>query len=398
MDLYVQMGHGMQSLALELLESGGPETFILSPLNSQENRLIQFANKANKKGAKLLMDPQLYCPRKHQKNLCNYSYWPQGETTNLESGNCDRVINSLIALNEKLQTSAVILPSFLQKKVDARWNAVQKLLLESALKNAHRKTLFHTIALTSEVLLDEMQVQAILGFVSDWDVTGVYIVCEHPGKYYLVNQPLWLSNLLDLVSGIKRHGKKVIVGYASHQMLCLSLSKCDAIASGNFLNVRWFQPEHFETLESDEISRRAVWYYCPQALSEFKVPFLDIAKRMNLLDRLAPSETMINPYCEMLFGTALPTATGYNEKNAHRHYLYSLHKQCLNAVRESYAETKAAQLLSLETADHILAGLRERGIRGQDRDFSEVSDVNRAAIAAHDIAYGFPLSHEWSSL
>ena len=176
------------------------------------------------------------------------------------------------------------------------------------------------------------------------------------------------------------------------------MSKCDAIASGNFLNVRWFQPEHFETLESDEISRRAVWYYCPQALSEFKVPFLDIAKRMNLLDRLAPSETMINPYCEMLFGTALPTATGYNEKNAHRHYLYSLHKQCLNAVRESYAETKAAQLLSLETADHLLAGLRERGIRGQDRDFSEVSDVNRAAIAAHDIAYGFPLSHEWSSL
>ncbi len=34
MDLYVQMGHGMQSLALELLESGGPETFILSPLKT----------------------------------------------------------------------------------------------------------------------------------------------------------------------------------------------------------------------------------------------------------------------------------------------------------------------------------------------------------------------------
>ena len=38
---------------------------------------------------------------------------------------------------------------------------------------------------------------------------------------------------------------------SSHQLLCMALAKCDAIASGNFLNLRWFQPEHFETIDDN---------------------------------------------------------------------------------------------------------------------------------------------------
>ena len=52
----------------------------------------------------------------------------------------------------------------------------------------------------------------------------------------------------------------------------------------------------------------------------------------------------------------------------------------------------------LATAEQLLAGLSEKGIRGQDRDFTEILDVNRAAIAAFDMAYKFPLSQEWKNL
>lgn len=188
------------------------------------------------------------------------------------------------------------------------------------------------------------------------------------------------------------------VGDGRHQLLCMALAKCDAIASGNFLNLRWFQPEHFETIDDKQPSRRAVWYYCPQALSEYKIPFLDIAKRMDLLDRIEPPVTMKNKYSEMLFNGSLPSSTGFGEKEAFRHYLYCLHKQCQNSVLETYAETKNLHVLMLETAEQLLSGLGKKGIKGQDRDFTEILDVNRAAISAFDMAYHFPLSQEWNDL
>jgi hypothetical protein len=168
------------------------------------------------------------------------------------------------------------------------WNKIQESVAKQARIIANGRKLIHTIALTGDVLSDESQIESIIEYTSQWNVEGGYIVCEHPSGYYLVDKPLWVSNLLSLVAGIKRKGKSVIVGYTSHQMLCLALAKCDAIAAGNFLNVRWFKPDHFETTDDDEPSRRSTWYYCPQAFSEYKVSYLDVAMRIGLLPRLAP--------------------------------------------------------------------------------------------------------------
>ncbi len=43
----------------------------------------------------------------------------------------------------------------------------------------------------------------------------------------------------------------------------------------------------------------------------------------------------------------------------------------------------------------MLNGLRNDGIRGQDRDFSDIIDVNRATISLFDKNYGFAMSQEW---
>jgi hypothetical protein len=398
MDFYIQMGHGMQSMCKDLLSDWGSSTVIFSPLNIPPERLEKFSTVIAKANGNILFDPQLYFPRKYHKNLTKYDYWPQNDVTSLEDGDCASLISKLAKLNNQIGSSAFILPSFTIGKIDRRWNAVQQAYIDKAKVYSSNTELLHTIALTGEALSDSLQVEMIIQYVEHWDVDGVYIVCEHPERYYLVDKPLWVSNLLALVAGIKRLHKKVIVGYASHQMLCLALSKCDAIASGNYLNVRWFKPDHFETLESDEISRRAIWYYCPQALSEYKVPFLDIAQRMNKLDAMSPPQDMLNTYCEMLFSEGLPSSSGYKETHAHRHYLHCLREQSRMAVRGSYTETRDSHLLLLETAEQILSGLRSRGIRGQDRDFSEIIDVNRAAIAVHDAEFQFSLKKEWSTL
>lgn len=398
MDLYIQMGHGMQKICLDLFKQWGGGTIILSPMNIAPERIEGFSANVRKMDGNVLFDSQLYFPRKFQKNLPKYEYWPRENITLLESGSFDSVIVPLVQLNQNIGSSALLLPSLSTNHIDVRWNGLQQEIIASVNKTNHGFNVYHTIALGGKVMLDEEQIEEIVNYVEEWDVNGVYIVCEHPSNKYLVDDALWVSNQLSLVAGIKRTGKTVIVGYSNHQQLCLAAAKCDAIASGNFRNVRWFQPEHFETIDNDEQSRRAKWYYCPQALTEFKITFLDIAQRMSLLSALKADGQMSNPYSDMLFGGAIPSSTGYDEADSFKHYLWCLNEQCHSSVRSTYKETYDAQMAMLETAEQILTALHEKRIRGQDRDFMDTVSINEAALAAYDMAYQFSLSNEWSNL
>lgn len=398
MELFLQMGHGMQSVSQELIKEEGSGTVVISPMNIKPTSLNKFSKEIQKIGGEVLFDPQLYYPRKFQKNLSLYEYWPQGDFTALEGGDFDQVIAGIVDINCSIGAKSMILPAITATRIDHLWDKVQRICIDKSNTYAPGLTKIHTVALASNVLEDEEQIEAIVAYAEEWDVDGVYIVCEHPQKLYLIERPLWVTNLMSLVAGLKRQKKKVIVGYASHQMLCLALTKCDAIASGNFLNLRWFQPEHFVTEPDKSPSRRAIWYYCPQALSEYKIPFLDIAKRMNLLDRLEPADSMKSKYCEMLFSAVLPSSSGYGEKEAFRHYLHCLRIQCRTSVRKSYIETRDAHIMMLQTAEQLLNGLNEREIKGQNRDFMEIIDVNRAAIAAFDMSFQFLMSQEWNNI
>jgi len=399
MKFYIQMGHGMQCICRDLSMLWNGATTILSPLNISEDKLSFFSQSLLKLNGQVILDPQMYSPRKYHKNLQKYSYWPKKDITNIELGEYKIVLKSLYRINEQIQSEAFILPSSTTGRIDELWNNIQNAIANQAKQITNSKDLIHTIALKSEVLSDEYQVEKIIQYTNQWNVDGVYIVCEHPERYYLVDKPLWVVNLLSLVAGIKRQGKSVIVGYTNHQMLCLSLAKCDAIAAGTFLNLRWFQPEHFETIDGDnEKSKRTKWYYCPQAFSEYKLTYLDVAKKANLLSRMSPPKTMANTFSKILFGDVIPSSTNYSEGDSHRHYLHCLKVQCELATKATYKETRDAHLALLETASRLTTGLRNEKIKGQDRDFSEIVDVIEAAISIFDKEYGFSLSKEWNSL
>lgn len=334
-------------------------------------------------------------PRKYHRNLQKHAYWPQSGVTNLELGECQALLSTLANINAAIESEAFILPSNIINKIDDRLGKIQGTLASQARQVADGQRLLLTVALGKDVLTDDAQVESITQYAERWDIDGVYIVCEHPERQYLVDKPLWFANLLSLVAGIKRLGKSVVVGYANHQMLPLALAKCDAIAAGNFLNVRWFQPEHFETTDSDEKSRRTTWYYCPQALSEFKVTYLDVAKRAGILSTLATPSLMSNDYSSVLFGGAMPSLTNYKEGDSFKHYLHCLKIQCEFAGKATYDDTRNAQFAQLETAARILNGLHNERIKGQDRDFGEIVDVNEAAIQIFDKEFRFVMSQEW---
>ena len=397
MNLYIQMGHQMSNICKDLCEYWQGATMIISPQNIYPTeKLSVFATSLKELNGKVLLDPQLYSPRKQHKHLQQHVYWPQSGVTNVELGDCPELIKTLAKINSEIDSEEFILPSCIVNKIDNRWGEVQSKIVNQARQIAGDQKLMITVALGKDVLNDDVQVENIIQYANQWEADGVYIVCEHPERYYFVDKPVWVANLLSLVAGIKRQAKKVVVGYANHQMLPLALAKCDAIAAGNFLNVRWFQPEHFETIKSKP-SRHAIWYYCPQALSEYKIAFLELAKNANILRAMAPPPEMINIFSQVLFEGAMPLSTDYKENKSVKHYLHCLKVQCEFSGKPSYEETRNAFFAQFETAAQIINGLQNYNIKGQERDFSEIVDVNEAAIQIFDKEFGFAMSQEWKT-
>src|SRR5262249_17892737 len=159
-----------------------------------------------------------------------------------------------------------------------------------------------------------------------------------PNGQYLVDDANWVANVIDLAAGLRLTGAHVLLGYCNHQMLIAGAVKVNAIASGTWMNVRSFPPEKFQTDYDEEIKQRGTWYYCPQALSEYKTPFLDIARRMGVLNTMAPPAQFDGGYVANLFSGAQPSTVGFNEPPAFRHYLHALRMQADSMRATSFDE------------------------------------------------------------
>lgn len=398
----IQMGHGMQSIAEDLLKKWGKGTVILSPRNSKasknasaEEQFIKYANKIRLHTDAIFIDPQLFSGKQPSKNLESFEH-SLACAGDLQA-NYSKVVDKIVSLNEACGSKTIILPSIVTNDISSAWKEFQKKVIGKALERHDKEQLFITVALGVDVLKNIQKVQQVISETEIWDVSGIYLVCEHPSHEYLTDQSLWLLNLMQLVAALKLSGKQVYVGYASHQMLLLTLAKCDYIFSGNFLNVRRFQTSTFEDTEEDSFSRRTKWYYAPQAFSEFKLTSLDIAHQKRVLSVLkTPYDD--EEYVGMLFGDALPTDTAYSETNSFKHYLYSLNEQCSYFTNSTYSGALNSYQAYLQTAEFIINGLRSEGIYDRDRNFAEALPANYQAVAAFNSELGFQLSQEWNNL
>lgn len=163
------------------------------------------------------------------------------------------------------------------------------------------------------------------------------------------------------------------------------------------MNVRSFPPEKFRTQYDEEAKQRTTWYYCPQALSEYKLTFLDIAHKQGLLSELAPDPRW-SEYASILFSGPQPSTLNFTEQAAFRHYLQCLHRQVDESRRDTFDTTCDYHERSLDKAETLLTRLHAAGVRGQARDFHDAIDVGRAALAVLRKSRGPLLRRKWNQL
>jgi len=203
---------------------------------------------------------------------------------------------------------------------------------------------------------------------------------------------------MDLVAALKLAHKKIIVGYSCHQMLLLALAKVDAICSGTWLKTRMFPLGDYKNEEEADGWQKSVWYYCPQALSEYQLATLDLAKTVKCLDQLKTPDIFDCSYSAQLFQGANPSDVEFSEQNAFRHYLCCLKKQCELTTKATYDDTNKYLHLIFETALDLTSQLRKKGIRGKYKDFNNVAEMNISALDAFDTIRGFIYKSSWTKI
>ena len=403
MQLYLQFGYGMKALTIDLAKKWGGVSVILSPRDMSPKQLEAWSKDFAKNGVSCLFDPQCYCPKSELKRLSQYSYWNSSFKTYTQTdlSRTDDVLLKIKEYNRIANTFAYIIPNELfdyDDKWGATWLKASKCLVDSANAIMSDKPKYMTLTFPKGFLIQsEDIVEPILQEVLEWDVDGFYIIAEVPEKKYLVDNPMWLSNVFQICASLKLAGKKIIYGYGNHQMLPLSLLNADAIASGTWLNVRSFTNRFIDT---DEISKRSTWVYYPAALSEYKLSFMDFAFSNGYLKTMEPKdEGFYNDSIMKIFQSNVqPSSTNFNETDAFKHYLTCLKHQIEVVCHDSYKETLAMNEMILNTAEREIDRLEKGGVFAQQRSFRDVIDVNRAAISKLDKSQGFGLAMSWNSL
>jgi hypothetical protein len=401
MDLYLQTGHGMMVHNLELVSKWGHGTIILSPKNMSKDQMLTHSDKIIKNGGSILIDPQFYVPRTQHEKLVEHSYWPSNyQTDSFFSGEgIKKLIDELLSQYVvPMGASAFIIPTLLLEDDSSVWDIYTEATINELCKRTLNMQRYCTLCISDSFLRNETKIHDLLERIEKYPVEGFYIIPIHPQNIYLVDDISWLLNLMDFCAGIKLTGKKVILGYSTHQLLLLALTKVDAICTGTWLKTRRFPLGDFDDSDDQENGRRSVWYYSPQALTEYQIGFLDIAHRLRILDILKTSEIFESPWANILFSEAQPSTVKFTEHDAFQHYLQCLYIQCRDVSKGTYDETIKYLRILFETALEITSTCRSKGVRGKHRDFSDVAEINISLLDAFDSLRGMIYRHKWNSL
>ena len=398
MELYLQLGHGMQALAQELIKMWGCGNVIISPVNLQQDKLVAFSKKIQSAGGNVLFDPQMFYPKEGHLKLQAYDYWP-AQGVSITSGDGHAAINrELLRINNLINSTDIILPGIEMTEEQFVYGLNWMKTSASYFAQKTDKPLLATLCLYPETIRNAAAIEALVEQLKAVPVSGFYIIPHPSNNEYIVSDMSWVIGILKLVTCLKLAKKKVIVGYSNHQGLLYALANVDGIASGTYMNTRSFNPAKFKSPKDDDIKHKSTWYYLPTAFSEYKAALLDVAMQRGYLNSFHPQGEFQNPYSEMLFKGAQPSSTNYNETNSFKHYLHCLKVQCDMLTLDTYQATYDAYEFMLNTAENQIREFKRRGMSGQNRDFAPAVEANRVAMCANNEDYGFRLQLDWQQI
>ncbi|MCY7830902.1 hypothetical protein MOD54_08520 [Bacillus spizizenii] len=378
MTFFLQQGYGMMGMNKELSEKIDNLGVILSPRALQKNsnieRIEQHAKELKHKNVKVLFDPQFYVPRTNLEKIIKFPYFNNLDYSTVEFSTGYAASFSRNVVNyqlEKLNVDEIIIPNIYTNSITEDWYSMLEYFIEGALAQSNNKIKYLSIPLGPDVIINDVAFDELISRLIQYEVDGYYFVFKSP-KGFLIDDENYLYSLLDAFISLNLANKKVLIGYANQQNLIFGAAGVTSIASGNFRNVRSFDPViFFDDDDNVDTRRRGKWYYDGNTMSEYKVQQLILAYRRDLKDHFGPS----CQYCEHLLEN--PTTALWKESDAFKHYLFEINKQWTFIKQLKPSERIDRIINMLESVDEKINFFHEKGFgvgtRAFDRDVLESS-------------------------
>jgi hypothetical protein len=375
-----QQGYGMMAISKELLRAGVGSGVILSPRVSDPDQMARLAASIHECGGVVLFDPQFYVPHTSHERILEFPYWEgldydTASFDQLAARNfCRRVVDYQTAI---LHVDEVLLPGTYTNVIDDRWLSCQRHFAEEGLSQRDARPVYSTVAIGPDAIRSAAHLDAVVEETINSGVDGVYLLLRAPGDAFLVEDESYIYAALDGMLSLVESGKEVIVGYANQEALIFASVGVQTVASGNFRNVRSFNPGIFDAQEEDD-RQRATWYYDAQTLSEFRIQTLQLAFRRGLLNLFGPR----CGYCDRLLTSPDPITVRWTEGEAFRHWLHELNRQWFAFDTVRPRKRMDSVLAVLTAAQARLQQLRDRQVQPGERSFSAAFSPCFAALQA----------------
>ncbi len=335
MGFYLQQGYGMMKINNEFANKFPDIGFILSPralsCSSDVSTLENHSSMLKKRKVKVLFDPQFYIPATNLEKLLKFPYFGDIPFETIAFNNsvakdfCTNVIEYQI---NKMHVDEVILPGRYINSIGKDWYDMQEAFIDSSREYSPNYKMFLTLALGQDIVKNKDVFDELISNCISYPVNGFYIVLKSPK--YLVDDEEYLYSLLDALISLKVAGKEIIMGYSNQQSIIYGAAGVDVIASGNFRNVRSFDPDIFVESEEDNIQRRGTWYYDANSLSEFKQQQLSLAYRRGLKNYFGPT----CEFCGEMINSPNPANIIWAEPAPFKHFFVELRRQWLDIIQQ----------------------------------------------------------------
>jgi len=388
MKFYLQQGYGMMSLNEDYAKSGRDYGFILSPRSLDKrqtiDRISEHAKVLRKRGSEVLFDPQFYQPRTNLDKIRQFPYFDDSAflTQEFAGDGAKKLSSSAIKYQEvDLEVSSYIIPGIFTNTISEDWLEIFDDLLDGALNSPHnKKEYYQTISLGADAVLSD-DFNDFIGQCVLSAVNGYYIVFKKPVDNYLVQDSVYLYKLLDAFLSLKLAGKKIIFGYSNQQDLMFAGAGIDGIATGNYQNVRNFDPSIFIDNKEEDFKRKGKWYFNGNTLSEYKLQQLDLAFGRGLKSKFGP----VNEYNGILFSTDRPStiAIKWTERLSFKNYFQFFEDTCQLIEKEKLNMRMKTMYNFFKEAENNSNDLSSSGFRHGIKGFSnDTFDATLDAISS----------------
>jgi len=377
MPTYHQMGHDSENLLSEK-DLIGYKGALLSPVNYTEQEVAQQVKTYGSNKFEMILDPQLYFPNSVRGELPKWSYFPADVDTVDQSSITwwDNLLGKLSKCLLHIRPDAVCSPAVVPRTYSEDYYFLAREVarrLSERLSSDKIKVL-QTLIVRMGDLSDKSKpaeiASIITGGVSD-RVFVVFVSDTEPRRE--LNNTEDIKGAMRLIRYLSEGGIRVLVGFASSEIILWKVAGASDCASGKFFNLRRFTPSRWE-LPTEGGGQLPYWF------EESMMAYLRESDMLRVRNaNLLSSASKSNPYAQRILQQKDTVPEQAWLRLSWRQYLY-----WFNDFESRFDKGMFAPNDLLKNAEKVWSQLESQDILMEERqnDGSWLRDWRRAILEA----------------